>query len=133
MQVTERAANEWVHEKQDRRFQSGSTFEPKTNLEAGTWYLHRAMEHWTHQSDPIPFALAEYNAGASRAIAGAVEWPCRDTGTPVSSKDRFPGNAQIRRVDYRPLQILSAPWADVTRNSVQMIRVDACPVFSTCE
>jgi len=29
--------------------------------------LHRAMEHWEHQSDPIPFALAEYNAGASRA------------------------------------------------------------------
>src|SRR5947199_86099 len=41
-------------------------FEPKTNLEAGTWYLHRAMAHWDHQSDPTPFALAEYNAGASR-------------------------------------------------------------------
>jgi soluble lytic murein transglycosylase-like protein len=25
------------------------------------------MEHWNHQSDPIAFALAEYNAGASRA------------------------------------------------------------------
>jgi soluble lytic murein transglycosylase-like protein len=25
------------------------------------------MEHWGHQSDPTAFALAEYNAGASRA------------------------------------------------------------------
>jgi soluble lytic murein transglycosylase len=29
--------------------------------------LHRAVEHWKLQSDPVPFALAEYNAGASRA------------------------------------------------------------------
>jgi soluble lytic murein transglycosylase len=41
-------------------------FDPKTNLEAGTWYLHRACERWEAQSDPTPFALAEYNAGASR-------------------------------------------------------------------
>jgi len=25
------------------------------------------MGHWNHQSDPTPFVLAEYNAGASRA------------------------------------------------------------------
>lgn len=67
MQVTERAANEWAHENKIAGFNVDQLFEPKTNLEAGTWYLHRAMEHWTHQSDPIPFALAEYNAGASRA------------------------------------------------------------------
>jgi soluble lytic murein transglycosylase len=29
--------------------------------------LRRAVQHWEHQADPIPFALAEYNAGASRA------------------------------------------------------------------
>ena len=26
-----------------------------------------AVEHWKLQSDPVPFGLAEYNAGASRA------------------------------------------------------------------
>jgi soluble lytic murein transglycosylase len=67
MQVSERAANEWARENKITGFNANQLFEPKTNLEAGTWYLHRAMEHWTHQSDPIPFALAEYNAGASRA------------------------------------------------------------------
>jgi len=67
MQVSERAANEWAREKKIAGFKPDQLFEPKTNLEAGSWYLHRAMEHWTHQSDPIPFALAEYNAGASRA------------------------------------------------------------------
>jgi soluble lytic murein transglycosylase len=67
MQVTERAANEWARENKIAAFKADQLFEPKTNLEAGTWYLHRATQHWTHQSDPIPFALAEYNAGASRA------------------------------------------------------------------
>jgi peptidoglycan lytic transglycosylase len=67
MQVSERAANEWALENKIAGFKSDQLFEPKTNLEAGSWYLHRAMEHWTHQSDPTAFALAEYNAGASRA------------------------------------------------------------------
>jgi peptidoglycan lytic transglycosylase len=67
MQVTERAANEWARENKVAGFRLDQLFEPKINLEAGTWYLQRAIEHWSHQSDPIPFALAEYNAGASRA------------------------------------------------------------------
>src|SRR5215475_10555435 len=67
MQVSESAANEWVRETKIAGFHPDQLFEPKTNLEAGTWYLHRAIAHWDHQSDPIPFALAEYNAGASRA------------------------------------------------------------------
>jgi soluble lytic murein transglycosylase len=82
MQVSERAANEWARENTIAGFNADQLFEPKTNLEAGTWYLHRAMEHWTHQSDPIPFALAEYNAGASRAQrwsggSGVAEMPER--------------------------------------------------------
>ena len=67
MQVSELAANEWARENKIAGFNPDQLFEPKTNLEAGTWYLHRAMEHWNHQSDPTPFALAEYNAGATRA------------------------------------------------------------------
>jgi len=67
MQITDKAANEWAHENKVAGFYVDLLFEPKTNLEAGTWYLHRAIQHWKHESDPLPFALAEYNAGASRA------------------------------------------------------------------
>jgi soluble lytic murein transglycosylase len=67
MQVSERAANEWARETKVVGFNPDQLFDPKMNLEAGTWYLQRAIQHWNHQSDPIPFALAEYNAGASRA------------------------------------------------------------------
>ena len=67
MQVSERAANEWAREHKIENFQFDQLFEPKTNLEAGSWYLRRALEHWQSESEPLPFALAEYNAGASRA------------------------------------------------------------------
>jgi peptidoglycan lytic transglycosylase len=67
MQVSEKAADEWARENKIDNFRVEQLFGPKTNLEAGAWYLHRAFEHWKAQSDPMPFALAEYNAGASRA------------------------------------------------------------------
>jgi soluble lytic murein transglycosylase len=67
MQVSEKAATEWASENKIGNFRVEQLFDPKTNLEAGAWYLRRAFEHWGTQSDPMPFALAEYNAGASRA------------------------------------------------------------------
>ena len=67
MQVSEKAAQEWARENRVENFRLEELFDSKINLEAGTWYLRRAVEHWANQPDPIPFALAEYNAGASRA------------------------------------------------------------------
>jgi soluble lytic murein transglycosylase len=67
MQVSEKAAREWAHENKIDNFRPQDLFDPKTNLEAGAWYLERAFEHWGNQPDAAPFALAEYNAGASRA------------------------------------------------------------------
>lgn len=67
MQVSEVAANDWARENQIAKFRVEQLFDPKTNLEVGTWYLRRAFQHWQGQADPTPFALAEYNAGASRA------------------------------------------------------------------
>ena len=67
MQVSPKAANEWAHENKIDNFKLDQLLDPKINLEAGSWYLRRALEHWQTESDPLPFALAEYNAGASRA------------------------------------------------------------------
>ena len=82
MQVSEKAANEWARENKIDNFHVERLFDPKTNLEAGAWYLHRAFEHWGNQPDAMPFALAEYNAGASRAQRwgggdGAAAMPAR--------------------------------------------------------
>lgn len=67
MQVSAKAANEWARENKVENFKLDDLFDPKTNLEAGSWYLRRAIDHWQNEAEPLPFALAEYNAGASRA------------------------------------------------------------------
>jgi soluble lytic murein transglycosylase len=82
MQVSERAAQEWARETQVSNFNAEDLLDPRTNLEAGTWYLHRALEHWSHQKKPAVFALAEYNAGASRA----QRWANNDPQTPMSER-----------------------------------------------
>ena len=92
MQVSEKAAAEWAREAKADNFRVEELFDPKTNLEAGTWYLRRAIEHWQNQADPLPFALAEYNAGASRALrwAGGDDTKAVEAKTFLDNID-FPG------------------------------------------
>src|SRR5437762_10154964 len=52
MQVSPKAANEWARENKIADFKVDQLFDPKTNLEAGSWYLRRAIEHWQNESDP---------------------------------------------------------------------------------
>jgi soluble lytic murein transglycosylase len=67
MQVSAKAANEWARENKIENFKLDDLFDPKTNIQAGSWYLRRALDHWQNESEPLAFALAEYNAGPSRA------------------------------------------------------------------
>jgi peptidoglycan lytic transglycosylase len=90
MQVSEKAAKEWACQNKIDDFRVEKLFDPKINLEAGTWYLHRAFEHWETQADPMPFALAEYNAGASRA----QRW---SGGNGV---DAVPAQTFLKKIDF---------------------------------
>ena len=90
MQVSQKAADEWARESKIENFRIEELFDPKTNLEAGTWYLQRALKHWDNQSDPIPFALAEYNAGASRA----QRWAGGSSGVAMRGDDF------LRNIDF---------------------------------
>ncbi len=67
MQVTETAGREWARAAGNPLFERDDLFKPAVNIEAGTWYLARAISRWSKQSDPLPYALAEYNAGRSNA------------------------------------------------------------------
>jgi soluble lytic murein transglycosylase len=66
MQITERAALDWARAEKVETFVPTDLLDPKTNIEAGAWYLATALRHWSGKDDPIPFALAEYNAGRTR-------------------------------------------------------------------
>ncbi|MBU1692469.1 MAG: lytic transglycosylase domain-containing protein [Verrucomicrobia bacterium] len=73
MQVTPAAAQEWATEEGNALFTVLDLFEPGVNIRAGTWYLGRALQRWSDRPDPLPFALAEYNAGRSNALRWSRE------------------------------------------------------------
>ena len=66
MQITEGAAADWARVEKVETFVPTDLFDPKVNIEAGAWYLKKALDHWASKDDPVPFALAEYNAGRTR-------------------------------------------------------------------
>jgi soluble lytic murein transglycosylase len=66
MQVSEIAAREWAKSNSIQNFEPNQLFNPQVNLEIGCWYLSKALQRWNSQLEPVPFALAEYNAGKSR-------------------------------------------------------------------
>ena len=66
MQMMPAAANDWVKAKKIETFVPTDLFEPKTNLDAGIWYLKQALQRYSSKDDPLTFALSEYNAGRRR-------------------------------------------------------------------
>ena len=66
MQVGEAAAQDWAKAEKVETFVPTDLFDAKTNLEIGTWYLRQSLDRWKQKKDPLPFALADYNAGRSR-------------------------------------------------------------------
>jgi soluble lytic murein transglycosylase len=66
-QIRPASAREWAKAQRIQPFHPADLFDPGTNTMAGAWYLARAMARWKSRPDPVPYALAEYNAGASNA------------------------------------------------------------------
>jgi soluble lytic murein transglycosylase len=84
MQVGEPAASDWARARQVETFKPTDLFSPRTNLEIGSWYLKQALTHWAAKDDPVPFALAEYNAGRKRV----ERWiAASKTGADVTAAD----------------------------------------------
>jgi soluble lytic murein transglycosylase len=63
MQVTPAAGEDWARAIGRKDFTRDSLWNERVNIEAGTWYLGRALQRWSGRDNPVPFALAEYNAG----------------------------------------------------------------------
>lgn len=68
MQITGPAAQEWAEAEGIAPMPKEHLFDPRTNLLAGTWYLRRSLRRHPQADDPLPFALAEYNAGRGNVL-----------------------------------------------------------------
>ena len=68
MQVTPTVGQMWAKANKITDFKPDDLYDSRTNIRAGTWYLARSLRLWNKTDDPVPFALAEYNAGRSNAL-----------------------------------------------------------------
>ena len=64
MQLSRSTGEDWAKAEKIETFIFSDLFDPKTNLDVGTWSLKRAMVRWKGKVNPVPFALADWFAGA---------------------------------------------------------------------
>lgn len=68
MQIREEAAQEWAKAEGLFFFSHRQLFDPGKNTLAGSWYLRKLLRRYTDTDDPLPYALADYNAGRAHVL-----------------------------------------------------------------
>ncbi len=68
MQLREEAAREWADAEHIAWFHHEDCLDPATNTLAGTWYLKKMLKRYPQTDDPLPYALADYNAGHGNVV-----------------------------------------------------------------
>ena len=108
MQLQEEAAREWVDAERIRGFDHQQCFDPNTNTLAGAWYLRKLLNRYSQTDDPVPYALADYNAGRGNVL----KWNKGEAATNSTAfleQIGFPGTSNyvasvLRRYEhYRPV------------------------------
>jgi soluble lytic murein transglycosylase len=82
MQIQEIAAQEWADSEHNLFFQHEHCFDPTTNTLAATFYLAKLMKRYSQTDNPVPYALADYNAGRGNVL----KW---NTGAAVTNSNAF--------------------------------------------
>ena len=68
MQIQEDAAIEWADAEHIKGFDHEQCADPFTNTLAGTWYLKKILLRYLQADNPLPYALADYNAGRGNVL-----------------------------------------------------------------
>ncbi len=68
MQIREPAAREWAEAERIAGFDHEHILDPGSNTLAGAWYLAKLLRRYPQADDPVPYALADYNAGRGNVL-----------------------------------------------------------------
>lgn len=71
MQLMEETAFEWAGAAGVKPFAHEHALDPRTNTLAGSFYLAKLMHRYRHTDNPLPYALADYNAGRGNVLKWA--------------------------------------------------------------
>lgn len=96
MQVMPAVADEWATERKKTKLTADQLFDPATNLRVGSWYLAKALQQWSQAAEPVPLAVAQYNAGRSNVLKWVDANSMADADSFVESI-KFPGTRSYVR------------------------------------
>jgi soluble lytic murein transglycosylase len=108
MQIQEDAAREWADAEKIAGFEHEQCLDPGTNTLAGTWYLKKLLKRYRQTDNPVPYALAEYNAGRGNVLKW-VHGSAATNSAEFMEQIGFPGTKAYvdsvmgRFAHYRPL------------------------------
>ena len=108
MQIREEAAREWADAEHISDFQHEHCYNPVTNILAGTWYLRKLLKRYSYTDNPVPYALADYNAGRGNVLKW-LKGPAATNGEIFASQIAFRGTRDYvqsvtnRYAHYRPI------------------------------
>lgn len=111
MQLMEDTAFEWAGSQRLTNFAHEQALHPGTNTLAGTYYLGKALRRYLKTDNPLPYALADYNAGRRNVLRwmSATNAPqARTNSAQFLAAMTYPGTRQYveqileRRRRYEP-------------------------------
>lgn len=68
MQLQELTAQEWADSQRITNFAHEHCLDPATNTLAGSFYLSKLLRRYANTDNPVPYTLADYNAGRSYVL-----------------------------------------------------------------
>ena len=68
MQIMPATADDWAKAERLSFFNHHQLYEPDKNTRCGAWYLKKLLARYTQTDNPLPYALADYNAGRARVL-----------------------------------------------------------------
>ncbi len=68
MQIMENTGLEWAGAQRRTLDAPSDLLDPARNIECGTWYLRKLLGRYQQTDDPVPYALADYNAGRGNVL-----------------------------------------------------------------
>jgi soluble lytic murein transglycosylase len=68
MQIMETTGREWAGAQGVPMFSKHLLVDSSKNIDCGTWYLRKLLARYQRTDNPVPYALADYNAGRSNAL-----------------------------------------------------------------
>jgi soluble lytic murein transglycosylase len=68
MQIMPKTSHEWTNAQRIGFFSDRMLLDAPKNIDCGTWYLRKLLSRYAHTDNPVPYALADYNAGRGNVL-----------------------------------------------------------------